>query len=70
MNRTISHADTFQIIGNGDNYVIKFQTIVPEMINNETVQNTIAQDTSVFIKQESLAELSRIINRCLAEKVE
>ena len=68
MNRIISHADALQIIGNGNNFVIKFQTLVPEMIDMETVQNTVAQDTSVFISRESLAELSRLILDCLAKQ--
>jgi len=68
MDRIISHADALQIIGNGDNFVIKFQTLVPEMVDMETVQNTVAQDTSVFISRESLAELSRLILDCLAKQ--
>jgi len=68
MNRIISHADALQIIGNGNNFVIKFQTLVPEMVDMETVQNTVAQDTSVFINRESLAELSRLILDCLAKQ--
>ena len=68
MNRIISHADALQIIGNGNNFVIKFQTLVPEMVDMETVQNTVAQDTSVFISRESLAELSRLILDCLAKQ--
>jgi len=68
MNRIISHADALQIIGNGNNFVIKFQTLVPEMIDMETVQNTVAQDTSIFISRESLAELSRLILDCLAKQ--
>jgi len=68
MDRIISHADALQIIGNGDNFVIKFQTLVPEMVDMETVQNTVAQDTSVFVSRESLAELSRLILDCLAKQ--
>jgi len=68
MNRIIGHADALQIIGNDNNFVIKFQTLVPEMIDMETVQNTVAQDTSVFISRESLAELSRLILDCLAKQ--
>jgi len=68
MNRIISHADALQIIGNGNNFVIKFQTLAPEMIDKETVQNIVAQDTNVFISRESLAELSRLILDCLAKQ--
>jgi len=68
MNRMVGHADALQIIGSDDNYVIKFQTLVPEIIDEDTVKNVIAQDMSVFINKASLVELSKLIDQCLNKK--
>jgi len=68
MNRIVSHADALQIIGNLNDFVLKFQTLVPEIVDKENVQNVVAQDTSVFIGRELLAELSRLILECLEKQ--
>jgi len=68
MNRIVGHADALQIIGSDDSYVIKFQTLVPEIVDEDTVKNVIAQDMSVFINKASLVELSKLIDQCLNKK--